>query len=269
MIMENEIGKQIENMRLHMQRLDLYGIRNRVHRMATNTISINVARTIACVMDANLHIAGTHMQLVTLRCRGGMPPAAATHQIVGELDRLDQIAHVKYNDALIPDMPTEDGQIILKTIENRMNDISRGGATLLANVNGRDPGVGGVGNATILQQHMDRNVSSRVTLLSMMKVGGNMHNICSGVDFTTGRHIMQYLRGPNVLYLQPKDDVADDHKAKIKAMTYLDLPVDQQNPVLTLESHLAATGVVAFAEKLREEGYALSMLSHHTSLNLT
>ena len=160
-----------------------------------------------------------------------MPPAAATHQIIGETDRLNQVPHVKFDTPIVPDVPSEDGKIIIELIKSKLNDITRGGATLLSNVEGTDPQVG---NATIVQQHADRNTSSRVTLLSMLKVGGNLYRVCNGAAFTTGRHVFDYLQGPNVIYLQPKDDVAEDHKTKIKALTYLDLPVDQQNNMLCL-----------------------------------
>jgi len=67
-----------------------------------------------------------------------------------------------------------------------------------------------------------------------MVPGGNIHNICSGPAFTTGKHIMDYIRAPGVIYLAPNDDVAEDHKTKTKALTYLDLPVDEQNENLCL-----------------------------------
>ena len=71
-----------------------------------------------------------------------MPPAAATHQIVGEIDRLNQVPHVTSSKYIFDGIPSEDGQLKLKELETFLNSISRGGATLLANVNGTDPGAG-------------------------------------------------------------------------------------------------------------------------------
>ena len=58
--------------------------------------------------------------------------------------------------------------------------------------------------------------------------------MCPGADFTTGKHIWDYLKGPNVVYIQPPDDVADDHKQKVRSYTYLDMPVEKQNESLCL-----------------------------------
>jgi hypothetical protein len=163
-----------------------------------------------------------------------MPPSASTHQIVGETDRLNDIPHKEHNKYIFGDVADEDGKLKLREGETFLNGISRGGATLCANVNGTDPGAGGGGNPTIQAQHVDRNEGSRIALLSMIPPGSGLYTICSGADFTTGKHIWDYLNGPNVVYIQPPDDVADDHKQKVRSYTYLDMPVEKQNENLCL-----------------------------------
>ena len=71
---------------------------------------------------------------VVLRCRGGMPPSSANHQIVGETDRLNELAHQTYHKYLFDDIPTADGMVRLEEAKTHLNNINRGNATLWANV---------------------------------------------------------------------------------------------------------------------------------------
>ena len=168
---------------------------------------------------------------VVLRCRGGMPPASATHQIVGETDRLNDLQHQTYHKHIFDDIPTADGMIRLEEAKTHLNNINRGNATLLANVTGADPRVG---NATITAQYTDRCISSRIVLLSMIKQGSHLSNFCKGANFTDGEGIWTYLNGPSVVYLRPDDDVAQEHIREVTNRTYLDLPVAQQDENLCL-----------------------------------
>lgn len=65
-----------------------------------------------------------------------MPPAAATHQIVGETDRLNEVPHKTYHKHLFGDVASEQGKLLLNEAEAHLNNTSRGGATLAANVKG-------------------------------------------------------------------------------------------------------------------------------------
>ena len=109
-----------------------------------------------------------------------------------------------------------------------------GGSTLGANVEGADPGVGGGGNATVQAQHIDRNSRSHQALLSMIDPSSNLHKICSAAPFTTGREIWLYLGSPNIVYLRPQDDEAQNHIRKVQAWTFEDLPRDKQDENLVL-----------------------------------
>ena len=71
------------------------------------------------------HEIETHdTTFVVLRCRGGMPPAAATHQIIGETDRLNELPHQTYHKYLFDDIPTPDGMIRLEEAKANLNNIN-------------------------------------------------------------------------------------------------------------------------------------------------
>ena len=90
-----------------------------------------------------------------------MPPSAANHQIVGETDRLNELAHQTYHKYLFDDIPTADGMVRLEEAKTHLNNINRGNATLWANVTGADPRVG---NATITAQYTDPVSYTHLTL---------------------------------------------------------------------------------------------------------
>lgn len=161
-----------------------------------------------------------------VRVRGGMPTAAATHQVVGETDRLNQVPHVYSNEYIFNGVPDAYGQVKLKKLDTFVNTITRGGATLYANCKGTDPSTG---NSTIVAQHADRNESCRISILSTIDPACGLYQDVSTADFTTGKHIYDYLHGPDVVYIAPDDDVAADHIKEWKSKTYLDMPVDKQN----------------------------------------
>ena len=48
-------------------------------------------------MEAYLQFCESTTSFVTLRVRGGMPPAAANHQIIGATDRLNDLPHHTYH----------------------------------------------------------------------------------------------------------------------------------------------------------------------------
>ena len=90
-----------------------------------------------------------------------MPPAAATHQIVGETDRLNQVPHITSSKYIFNGVPDDKGKLKLQELDTFLNGIPRGGSNLLANAKGTDPGVGGTGNPTVQAQHVDRSESGR------------------------------------------------------------------------------------------------------------
>ena len=105
-IKQDDKQEIIERMRLQMAeftaiREDLYQKRL-LHENRNLTYSTNVITppppgpTVINVIDT----------LVTIRVRGGMPPSANTHQIVGETDRLNDLAHQTYHKHLFDDIPT-------------------------------------------------------------------------------------------------------------------------------------------------------------------
>ena len=169
-----------------------------------------------------------------------MPPAAATHQIVGETDRLNEVPHKTYHKYLFGDIANEMGQLHLLEADNHLNGTSRGGASLSANVKAADPRVG---NATIVAQYTDRRESSRIVLLSMVPPGSGLYMTISDTPvFPDGESIWNYLNGPDVVYIRPPDDVAQEHIRKVRNWTYLDLPVAKQDISVCLHWKAMLTG---------------------------
>ena len=237
MIMQDDMQENIERMRLQIDGLalireDLYQKRlldkNRDPTYSTSVIVLPPPGP--TIIDAGVHEIGNRI-LITMRVRGGMPPSAANHQIVGETDRLNELAHQTYHKYLFDDIPTADGMVRLEEAKTHLNNINRGNATLWANVTGADPRVG---NATITAQYTDRCVSARIVLLSMIKRGSQLSNFCGSASFTDGETIWTYLNGPMVVYLRPDDDVAQEHIREVTSWTYLDMPVAQQDGNLCL-----------------------------------
>jgi len=95
-------------------------------------------------------------------------------------------------DPLLGDVPTPDGIRKLDIAHTFLHQTIRGGTSLGNNVDGVDPGAGGAGNQVIQAQHNDRNIASRVALLSMIDKGSSLYRTVSVAPFLTGRHIWDY-----------------------------------------------------------------------------
>jgi hypothetical protein len=228
---KNQLMKELQSPRersfLHMETINT----NRPQRILTYAEYTAWMEIIGAYLYLKHEIESHDTIFVVLRCRGGMPPSAANHQIVGETDRLNELAHQTYHKYLFDDIPTADGMVRLEEAKTHLNNINRGNATLWANVTGADPRVG---NATITAQYTDRCISARIVLLSMIKRGSQLSNFCGSASFTDGETIWTYLNGPMVVYLRPDDDVAQEHIREVTSWTYLDMPVAQQDGNLCL-----------------------------------
>ena len=53
-----------------------------------------------------------------------MPPAAATHQIVGETDRLNQVPHITSSKYIFNGIPDDKGLLKLKELDVFLNGIT-------------------------------------------------------------------------------------------------------------------------------------------------
>ena len=159
--------------------------------------------------------------------------AAAAAQLQGIVNAQQGSPIQKWTkEPLFNDVPTEDGLLKIKQAKAYMHGIPRGGSSLGANVEGTDPGAGGVGNATVQAQHIDRNQASREVALSMIDPSSNLYQVCSNAPFTTGQHIFDYL--PTVVYLRIDDDVAQSKILEAQSWNYLDMPVAKQDESLVL-----------------------------------
>ena len=155
--------------------------------------------------------------------------AAAQAQLQGITQREgSDIPMVKWANApLFSDVPTEDGKVRLQNGLAWLHSISRGGASLGANVLGTDPGAGGGGNAVVQQQHQDRNEASREAVLSLIKSGTQLHKVCSQPPFTNGRQIWNHLN--TEVYLRIDDDVAQKNIIEVQSWNYQHLPANEQD----------------------------------------
>ena len=61
-----------------------------------------------------------------------------------------------------------------------------------------------------------------------------LYRTLSSPPFVNGIDLYNYLFTPGVVYLQPTTDEAQEHIRKVQALTYLDLPVAEQNENLVL-----------------------------------
>ena len=158
--------------------------------------------------------------------------AAAAAQMQGLVVSSGDPGMVKWANApLFGDIPTSDGKIRLEKALQWLSSIQRGGSNLGMNVKRQDPGVGGVGNATVQAQHADRNSTSREAVLSLIESSSNLYTTCSNAIFVSGADIWDYLDSADIVYLRIADDEAQEHIRKIQLLTIKDLPVDQQNDI--------------------------------------
>jgi hypothetical protein len=159
--------------------------------------------------------------------------AAAAAQNQGMLNNQNDPTVVKWaNQPLFGDVPTEDGMLRIERGLQWLSSLSRGGSNLGANVERTDPGAGGGGNATVQQQHADRNQAARQAVLSLIEPTSDLYRECSNAPFTDGADIWAYL--PTRVYLRIQDDEAQSKIREAQQWTVRDLPVDKQDEMQCL-----------------------------------
>ena len=133
-------------------------------------------------------------------------------QLAGAVAAEGDKAHPAFYKQCFSDMPSKDGLILMAEVEAAAAKETRHGHSLLSNLKGTDPGANGQGNATVLAQHQDRCEATREFMKSTVKKGSFLYQKVNGQNFTNGRQIYLYLKGPKITYLPPSQDEAENHK---------------------------------------------------------
>ena len=128
------------------------------------------------------------------------------------------------------DIPTEDGMVKLKDLENGLRSSVRHQHDLgKAIIDQAAPGginhPGGAGNAAVQAEHTSRNMAGYHFIRSSLDPNSDIYRTFSALPFLNdGIACWTYLNGPSIVYLAPDAAAANAHKKKVLTFTYQDLP---------------------------------------------